>query len=262
MKIIVCMKQVPGTTKVEIDEETGILKRSGASAKVNPYDLYALETGLKLREQLGGTVTAVTMGPEQAEEMMQEAYMMGIDDAYIFSDRRFAGADVLATAHTLAEGIRTIGPFDLIICGKQTTDGDTSQIGPALAEILQIPHTAWVNRIDEASQDGLRVEWKLRTVTQVVSMKFPCLITVEKGIFTPRLPSYRMKKEKAEARVHRMDLDQFSDSDPRHYGQEGSPTSVERIFPPAENTDYVYLEGDAGEKAAELFRILTEKKFV
>ena len=136
MKIVVCIKQVPGTNKVEIDETTGVLKRDGAEAKINPYDLYALETALRLKEKTGGTVTAVTMGPDQAIDMMKESYMMGVDDAYIFSDRTFAGADVLATSYTLAQGIKAMGDFDIIVCGKQTTDGDTAQVGPAIAEYL------------------------------------------------------------------------------------------------------------------------------
>ena len=129
MKIVVCIKQVPGTSQVEIDQETGVLKRDGAAAKINPYDLYSIETAMRLKELYGGSVTAVTMGPPQAEAMMKEAYMMGVDDAYIFSDRVFAGADVLATAYTLAPGISSVcGDFDILVCGKQTTDGDTAQV--------------------------------------------------------------------------------------------------------------------------------------
>ena len=118
MKIVVCIKQVPGTSQVEIDPETGVLKRDGAAAKINPYDLYALETAMRLKERCGGTVTAVTMGPPQAEAMMKEAYMMGVDQAYVFTDRTFAGADVLATSYTLAQGITSICDYDIIICGK------------------------------------------------------------------------------------------------------------------------------------------------
>ena len=127
------MKQVPAGTKVDIDPETGAMKRLSGETRTNPYDLFALEAALQLREKVGGSVTVLTMGPPQAEEMMRDAYTMGADDAVILSDRKFAGADVLATSYALSQGITAIGDIDLIICGKQTTDGDTAQVGPAIA---------------------------------------------------------------------------------------------------------------------------------
>lgn len=132
MKIVVCMKQVPATSKVDIDPETGAMKRMSGETRTNPYDLFALETALMIREKTGGTVTVLTMGPPQAEEMIRDAYTMGADEGVILSDRKFAGADVLATSYALAQGIQVIGGADLIICGRQTTDGDTAQVGPAL----------------------------------------------------------------------------------------------------------------------------------
>lgn len=132
MKIVVCMKQVPATSKVDIDPETGAMKRMSGETRTNPYDLFALETALMIREKTGGTVTVLTMGPPQAEEMIRDAYTMGADEGVILSDRKFAGADVLATSYVLAQGIQVIGGADLIICGRQTTDGDTAQVGPAL----------------------------------------------------------------------------------------------------------------------------------
>ena len=143
MKILVCMKQVPAGTKVDIDPETGAMKRMSGATRTNPYDLFALETALRIREQQGGTVTVLTMGPPQAEEMMRDAYTMGADDAVILSDRKFAGADVLATSYALSQAIQVLGGADLILCGRQTTDGDTAQVGPAIAEHLHMPHAAW-----------------------------------------------------------------------------------------------------------------------
>lgn len=134
MKIIVCMKQVPASSKVDIDPETGNLKRGSAGQRTNPYDLYALECALQIREKTGGTVTVLTMGPGQAESMIRDAYSMGADEGVILSDRKFAGSDVLATSYTLSQGIEMLGGADLILCGRQTTDGDTAQIGPAIAE--------------------------------------------------------------------------------------------------------------------------------
>ena len=149
MEILVCIKQVPGTSKVEVDEKTGVLKRDGVDSKMNPYDLYALETALRLRKKVGGNVSVITMGPPQATEVVKEAYMMGVDRGALISDRKFAGADVLATAYTISQGIRKMGEFDLILCGKQTTDGDTAEVGPEIAEYLKIPHIANVIKIEK-----------------------------------------------------------------------------------------------------------------
>lgn len=231
MNIFVCIKQVPSTNKVQIDEKTGVLKRSGVRGKMNPYDLYALETALRLRTQYGGTVTVGTMGPPQAQEIVKEAYMMGADNGYVFSDRQFGGADVLATSYTLSQAIRSIGDFDLILCGQQTPDGDTAQVGPAIAEHMGIPHAAWVSRI-EVKGDGVDVVQQLQDVIETVHMPFPCLVTVEQDIFMPRLPSMKTAREMGDKQVFMLGMDSFFDKDPGHYGLSGSPTQVERIFPP------------------------------
>lgn len=262
MKIFVCIKQVPGTNKVDIDPETGILKRDGAQTKVNPYDLYAIETALRLKEKMGGTVTAITMGPNQAIEMMKEAYMMGVDEAYILSDRIFAGADVLATAFTLAQGIETIGDYDVIICGKQTTDGDTAQVGPAIAEYLKIPHAAWVGEILDIDVDTITVGQDFVNINQLAKLKLPCLITVEKDIFTPRLPSYRMKELIKDRSVNIMTFADLKNKNEMNYGIKGSATSVERIFPPVTSSGQVYLNGDAQKMVSELVDVFDERKFI
>ena len=183
------MKQVPAGTKVDIDPETGAMKRLSGETRTNPYDLFALEAALQLREKVGGSVTVLTMGPPQAEEMMRDAYTMGADDAVILSDRKFAGADVLATSYALSQGITAIGDIDLIICGKQTTDGDTAQVGPAIAEHLGIPHAAWVSEIVDADSESIQVKQDLVSVSQTSKIPYPCLITVDKDMCVPRLPS-------------------------------------------------------------------------
>lgn len=195
MKILVCMKQVPAGTKVDIDPETGAMKRLSGETRTNPYDLFALEAALQLREKVGGSVTVLTMGPPQAEEMMRDAYTMGADDAVILSDRKFAGADVLATSYALSQGITAIGDIDLIICGKQTTDGDTAQVGPAIAEHLGIPHAAWVSEIVDADSESIQVKQDLVSVSQTSKIPYPCLITVDKDMCVPRLPSYLLQKQ-------------------------------------------------------------------
>ena len=133
MKILVCIKQVPESNKVEVDPVTGVLKRDGAASKMNPYDLYALETAFRIREEVGGSVHVISMGPPQAQQVIREAFAMGADGGTLLSDRKFGGADVLATSYTLAQGIKSCGDFDLILCGKQTTDGDTAQVGPEIS---------------------------------------------------------------------------------------------------------------------------------
>ena len=150
MKILVCVKQVPGSNNVEVDPVTGVLKRSGIPSKINPYDLYGIETALSLTERFGGSVESITMGPPQAKTVIQETVCMGVRSGTVLTDRKFAGADVLATAYTLSQGIRKCGQFDLIICGKQTTDGDTAQVGAEVAEYLEIPNISNVLSVDEA----------------------------------------------------------------------------------------------------------------
>ena len=259
MNIFVCIKQVPSTNKVQVDENTGVLKRDGVASKMNPYDLFALETALRLREKNGGTITVGTMGPPQAQAIVREAYMMGADDGWVFSDRRLGGADVLATSYTLSQAIRSVGDFDLILCGKQTTDGDTAQVGPAIAEHMGIPHAAWVSRI-EVEGDGVNVEQQLQTVVETVHMPFPCLITVEQDIFVPRLPSLKTKREIQDKPIHIVGLDSFMDTNPEHYGLSGSPTSVERIFPPQNDVEReTWTEGNMAE---QLLHTLKNWKFV
>lgn len=262
MKIIVCMKQVPASTRVDIDPETGAMKRLSSATRTNPYDLFALETALRLREQVGGTVTVLTMGPQQAEEMMRDAYTMGADEAVILSDRKFAGADVLATSHTLSQGIQVLGGADLIICGRQTTDGDTAQVGPAIAEQLDMPHAAWVAEIVHVDESGIQVRQDLVSTSQVSQLPYPCLITVDKDICVPRLPSYRLKKDTRGRPVRFLGFEDLPDQDLSRYGLVGSPTSVERMFAPPEKEKQVYLSGSAEEKADGLFRILTDKKII
>lgn len=261
MKIVVCMKQVPLTSQVEIDQETGNLKRLGAATRTNPYDLFALECALQIRDQLGGTVTVLTMGPQQAESMIRDAYMMGADEAVILSDRKFAGADVLATSYTLSRGIALLGGADLIICGKQTTDGDTAQIGPAMAEHLHLPHAAWVNEIVAVDQRCIRVRQDLTSEYQISEMSYPCLITVDKDICVPRLPSYLLKEASEEKPIRIVGVDDLPDPDMTRFGLVGSPTTVERIFPPPAGTGTLTLEGTADEKTGQLFDLLAAAKY-
>ena len=262
MKILVCMKQVPAGTKVDIDPETGAMKRLSGETRTNPYDLFALEAALQLREKVGGSVTVLTMGPPQAEEMMRDAYTMGADDAVILSDRKFAGADVLATSYALSQGITAIGDIDLIICGKQTTDGDTAQVGPAIAEHLGIPHAAWVSEIVDADSESIQVKQDLVSVSQTSKIPYPCLITVDKDMCVPRLPSYLLQKQSKDRPVQLMTFEDMADQNLSKYGLVGSPTAVEKMFAPPEVEKQVYFDGDAKEKTKQLFDVLVNKKVI
>ncbi len=262
MNILVCIKQVPGTSDVEVDPETGSLIRDGVDSKLNPYDLYALETALILKEKNNAKVGALTMGPPQAKSILKEAYMMGVDETHILSDMKFAGADVLATSYTLSQGIESIGIPDITICGKMTTDGDTAQVGPAIAEYLNIPHVTNVTKIVEVKEKSIQLEIDMMSTVELVEVQFPCLITVEKGIFQPRLPSFKLKLETINKPINTYSFTDLNDNDENNYGLNGSPTQVERIFPPETKGEREMINGTASEMADKLYFKLKELKFV
>ena len=262
MKILVCIKQVPGSNNVEVDPVTGVLKRSGIAGKINPYDLYAIETALSLAERFGGTVETLTMGPPQAKAVILEAVCMGTERGTVLTDRKFAGADVLATAYTLSQGIRKCGEFDLIICGKQTTDGDTAQVGAEVAEYLEIPNLSNVLSVEDYRDGKLYVTASLddKIVTQTIAL--PCLISVDGDINTPRLPSYKIRKTLTEDSVRFLTFADFGDQNPDHYGLSGSATQVERIFPPEKTAQKHTIQGDAETQAQALYQLLAHKKML
>lgn len=262
MKCIVCVKQVPDTANVEVDPVTGVLKRDGTQSKLNPYDLYAMESALGLKEQLGGTVDVITMGPGQAREALKECMCMGADRAGLISDRKFAGADVVATSYTLSQGIRRMGEYDLILCGKQTTDGDTAQVGPEVAQWLGIPHASNVLEIRETGEGRIRVRMNMDGYEQIQAMDLPCLITMDKDVNTPRLPSYKREKELREGYLREFSLTDLEDQDESHYGLAGSPTQVERIFPPEKSECREMFDGSPDVLADKMYHVLRETKFI
>ena len=262
MKIIACIKQVPGTTKVDIDEKTGVLKRDGAEAKLNPYDLYTIEAAVRLAAAYGGEVTAVTMGPPQAVAALREALAMGADRAVLISDKAFAGADVLATAYALSQSIARLGEYDLILCGKQTTDGDTAQVGAELAELLDIPHVANVTTVLEVDDWHVTAEADMDNYVYTVRLERPCLLALDKGDYTPRLPSYRRMQRTKHDEIPVITLEDLADQNSAHFGLSGSPTQVERIFPPESSAEQQAISGDAEEIADEIYRLLVERKLI
>ena len=263
MKIVVCAKQVPDTTEVKLDPKTNTLIRDGVPSIINPDDKAGIEAALQLKEKCpGSTVTVVSMGPPQAKQVIREAFAMGADAGTLLSDRKFGGADVLATSYTLAQGIKASGEFDLILCGRQTTDGDTAQVGPEISEWLNIPSVADVVKINKVEADGITVSMDLPEEVEIAKVQFPCLLAVNKDIFQPRLPSYVKKTETKEREINVLSLKDMKDTDEMHYGLNGSPTQVQKIFPPAVN-DKKEIWNEAGDVLAEkLFDKIMEMKFV
>ena len=192
MNIVVCIKQVPDTAEVRINPETNTLIRDGVPTIINPYDMHAIEAGLQIKEMTKGKVTVITMGPPQAESALREAISMGADDAVLLSDRAFAGADTWATAFTISKAIAKIGA-DIIICGKQAIDGDTAQVGPEMAEFLDIPHIAYVRKIEDIKPDSIKVQRMMDEGYDIVESSLPVLLTVVKELNQPRLPSLKGK---------------------------------------------------------------------
>lgn len=262
MNILVCIKQVPGSSNVEVDPVTGVLKRDGVASKMNPYDLYGLELALELTERYGGEVETITMGPPQAKAVIVESVCMGAVRGTVLSDRKFAGADVLATAYTVSQGIRKAGDFDLIICGKQTTDGDTAQVGAEVAESLGLPHVANVLSVDDVRDGRVYVTVTLDEKVIKESIKLPCLLCVDGDINSPRLPSYKIKKTVTDDAVRFISFADFEDQDANHYGLNGSATQVERIFPPEKNTEKHSITGDAEAQAEGIFDLIRARKLI
>jgi len=258
MKIIVCIKQVPDTTQVQIDPKTNTLIREGVKSIINPFDMYAIEEAVRLKEKFeGSTVTVLTMGPPQADAALREAIGIGCDEGILVSDRAFAGSDTLATGYTLAMAIKKIGAFDLIICGKQASDGDTAQVGPGISAHLDIPQIAYVKKIQEIKDNVAVMERMNEEGFEVIKTPLPCLITVVKEINSPRLPSLKgmMKSKKAVFPTWKaIDLE----CEEARLGLGGSPTQVVNIFtPPARPRGQIY-SGPVYESVDSLVKTLKE----
>ncbi len=263
MKIVTCIKQVPASSKVDVDPVTGVLIRDGFNVKMNPYDLYALEASFNLKAIASNCeIHAVTMGPLSAKQVLEEALYMGCDQATLISDRRFAGADVLATSYTLSQLIRYIGDYDIVICGKQTTDGDTAQVGPEIAEFLNIPHIPYVVEVLEIKDSSIVIRSTYDEHEEINEVSFPCLLTVEKGHLVPRLPSYKRKVVMKDYKIETISMSHLQDNNPDNYGLNGSPTQVEEIFPPTKRTDSIKITGHKITLANNLVNILKENKYI
>ena len=258
MNIIVCIKQVPNTTDVRIDPVTNTLIRDGVDSVINPFDAYAIEEAVRLKERSGAKVTALTMGPPQAENALKEAISLGCDDAVLVSDRKFAGSDTWATSYTLAAAIKKIGAYDIIICGKQASDGDTAQVGPGISTHLNIPQITYAKKIEvSASGDSAKAERMTEEGYDILETPLPCLFTVVKEINTPRLPSLRGLMKAKSAKITKWSAEDL-EADPALLGLDGSPTRVVKIFTPAPRKGGELLKGDTADISRELVELLKD----
>lgn len=264
MNILIPIKQVPETGNVKMDESTGTMIRSGVESIINPLDLYAIETGIQLKECYGGTVTALSMGPPACQKALREALAMGCDDAMQMSDKRFAGADTWATSYVLAETIRQkVSEFDLILCGERATDGDTGQVGPGLAAQLRLPLATYVSRIYDVKEgEGFRVNRLVEGGYEIWSLPFPALITVVKEISFPRLPTLRGKQRAKKTSIPVLGCDDLGLHEDR-IGLKGSPTRVVNIFRPQvarQGSRYLIKDEADLERALEACVALLQEK--
>ncbi len=262
MDIVVCVKQVPDTTDIKVDPETGTLKRETAGTTMNPFDMYAVEEGLRLKEKLGGKVTVVTMGPPMAKEMLKIAIAMGVDEAVLLSDRALAGSDTWATSYAVAQMCKKLG-YNMILFGKQAIDGDTAQVGPSVAEYLDIPCVTWVKKVREVSETEITVERMMEDGVDVVKATLPVALTVVKEINEPRLESLKGKMRAKKYEVPTWSLADVN-GDTAMVGLKNSPTRVakswspERKFGKAEMID----GADAAEKADKVFNRVKDLGFI
>ncbi|HFQ81793.1 MAG TPA: electron transfer flavoprotein subunit beta/FixA family protein [Desulfobacterales bacterium] len=251
MKIIICLKQVPDTRNVRLDPKTNTMSREGVESIMNPYDRHALEEGVSLAAQYGGTVTALSMGPPQAAEMLKEAIACGADQGVLISDRAFAGADTLATTYTLANAVLALGAADLIICGKQAIDGDTAQVGPGLARRLDLAYASCISKIHEVRNDCLLARRMMDDGYDELEITLPALLTVVREINEPRIPSLKGKMNARKAVIKTFNAADIG-ADTALLGLAGSPTRVARVFAPEVRGERAMLEGTVIEQVKEL----------
>ncbi|MBM3211656.1 electron transfer flavoprotein subunit beta/FixA family protein [Candidatus Poribacteria bacterium] len=264
MDIIVPIKQVPETGNVKIDEEKGTMVREGVESIVNPLDLYAIELALQLKESYGGKITVISMGPLNAEKALREAMAMGCDEGVLISDRAFAGSDTWATSYTLAQTIKKLGHFDMVITGVRATDGDTAQVGPGISAFLDLPLSTYTSSIKEITENTIVVERLLETGYETLKLPLPCLLTVIREIGYPRLPTLR-GKQRARSREISIFGPKDIDADSSLIGINGSPVKVVKITRPrvARNGRIIDV-GKAGinQAISELIEFLVNKNLV
>jgi electron transfer flavoprotein alpha/beta subunit len=267
LHIVVCIKQTPATSNIQIDPATGTLKREGMAAAINPFDEYAIEEGVSIKERLpGSTVSVITMGPPQAEEALRDAIARGCDQAFHVTSRAFAGADTYATSYTLFKGIQKIvkekGPVHLVICGKQTNDGDTGHVGPGIGAWLDWPDAAYVKKVEAVDDKRVVIHRMMEDGTDVLELELPAVLSVVKEINTPRVPSLKGKMAAKKAVIPKWNETDL-ECEKSKIGLGGSPTIVAKSFNPPPRKGGVLLDGATPqEKAKKLVDKLQEMKLI
>ena len=265
MQILVLIKQVPEMEKVQFDAEKGRIDRKSAGVEVNPFDLNALETAVQIKEELGGEVTALSMGPERAEDALKEAISRGADKAYLLTDKQFAGADTISTSASLAAAVEKLGDFELVIAGEMSVDGDTAQVGPQTAEFLGINHAAYVSEIEYVSEEEIKLNTSLWNSNYSKTFNYPVLITVTKDINSPRLPSFKDKMKARKAEINKLDYESIKDNLKNdEVGFKGSPTWVENIVVPEkiERKGKIYNNQEKEDALKDIEKILIKKNLM
>lgn len=265
MHILACVKQTPKSDNVKIDPATGCLIRSGVESAMNPFDEYALETAVCLKEQTGGNVSVITMGPPAAEAVLRDSIARGADKVYQLGDMAFAGSDTWATSYALSKGVEKINGLekvDLIICGKQTNDSDTGHIGPQISAWLNMPNAAFVRRVVDVSDKSITVERLTEDGAEEIELPFPCVISVVKEISSPRVRSVKGRMAAKRAEVTKWTADDIG-ADKGKLGVKNCPTRVVKSFSPKRNANAVVVDGANGrEKAAKLVELLRDNKYI
>lgn len=267
MNILVCVKQVPDTTEIKINPETNTLIRDGVPSIVNTFDAFALEAAARLRDKNPDTkIVVVSMGPEQAKAALKECLAIAADKAYLVSDRVFGGSDTLATSYILSNAIKKLeeleGKFDAIFCGKQAIDGDTAQVGPEIAEHLDLPQVTYALEIEEDG-DRFKVLKEGQDRNTIIAVQTPCLITFTKPSFDPRYPTIKRKMAANRAQIPTLTSEDFPDIDRTMIGLKGSPTRVKRTFVPERKKSGIIIHDESGVEAAKrLVAVLTDAKIL
>jgi len=263
MNIIVCVKQVPDTSQMKFDPETKTIVRENVENIVNPFDLYAVEEALRIKERFPETkVTAICMGPKQAENALREVISMGVDSAVLVSDKSFAASDTLATSYILSEAIKKTGAYDLILFGKMAIDGDTAQVGPGVASLLDIPQITFVRKIEEIDNEKIVAERAIEAGYETLEVKLPCVLTCIKELNEPRLPSLRGKMKAKKEEIPVWSAESLG-IDLSRCGFKGSPTWVVKAFSPTiSKENLIFKSDDQRKNVEELVGKLKEKSVI
>lgn len=265
MQIVVPIKQVPETDQVKMDPETGTMIRRGLSAIINPLDLYALETALRIKDSQGAQITALSMGPLLAEKALREALSLGCDRAVLLTDRKFAGSDTWATGYALSQAIRKMQPVDLVVCGERATDGDTGQVGPGIASFLDLPLVTYVDRVGEFDNDGLHVRRMVENGSEFIWTGLPAVLTVVKDVAQPRFPTLRQRLDARKMDVAHWGLEDL-DLNESKLGLRGSPTRVVKIQKSKLSRQgeqmTAFLPEDVDAAANRIIEYLVERHFI